>query len=88
MLDLATEKEHLAKAESDIAEGERRITQQTELIERLRRDDHNVGEAETLLETLRQTLRTWQDHRDLILVTIARLEGGAAGPTPKSTGAA
>lgn len=87
MLDLATEREHLAKADRDIAEGEERIRRQAELIERLREGGHSLSEAERLLATLTQTLQLWRDHRDEILRTIARLEsrrlgasGGASTP--------
>lgn len=87
MLDLATEREHLAKADRDIAEGEERISRQAELIERLREGGHSLSEAEGLLATLTQTLQLWRDHRDEILRTIARLEsrrlgasGGASTP--------
>ena len=77
MLDLATEREHLAKAERDIAEGEERISRQAQLIERLREGGHSLSEAQALLATLTQTLQTWRDHRDEILRTIARLESEA-----------
>jgi flagellar motility protein MotE (MotC chaperone) len=79
MLDLATEREHLAKADRDIAEGEARISHQVELIERLREGGHSVSDAERLLTTLQQTLETWQNHREEILRTIARLERGELG---------
>ena len=75
MADLSTERENLAKAESDIAEGERRITAQAVLIERLRRDNHETAEAEKLLLSLQQTLDLWNAHRDEILYQIGRLEG-------------
>ncbi|MBV9749245.1 MAG: hypothetical protein JO157_10555 [Acetobacteraceae bacterium] len=74
MTELARERESLVKADSDIADGERRITAQTLLVERLRRDGHGTGEAERLLQTLRQTLEAWKEHRDEIRVVIARLE--------------
>ncbi len=80
MLDLATERDHLAKADRDIAEGEARISRQVELIGRLRENGHSVSDAEELLATLRQTLQAWQDHRTEILRTIARLESGELGP--------
>ena len=79
MLDLATEREHLAKADRDIAEGQERISRQVELIERLRDGGHDLSDAERLLETLQQTLQAWQDHRDEIARTIARLESEALG---------
>ena len=74
MLDLATEKTELAKANRDITEGEDRIAHQAELVERLRAAGQDVAAAEKLLTTLQQTLSAWKDHRDLILMAIARLE--------------
>ncbi len=74
MSDLAMERAHLVKAESDIGEGERRVAAQILLIERLRQDGHATGEAERLLVTFEQTLKTWKEHREAILEGIARLE--------------
>ena len=79
LLSLADEKKHLAQADRDIAMGEERIARQAELIEEMRESGQSVIEAEKLLRTLRQCLETWQDHREEILRTIIRLEGGAAG---------
>ena len=79
MLDLATEKTHLAKAELDITEGEDRVTHQAGLVERLRVAGQDVAVAERLLSTLRQTLLAWKDHRNIILMTIARLEREQGG---------
>ena len=74
MPDLATEREHLVKADLDIAEGERRVIAQQLLLERLQRAGHETGNAETLLATLRQTLDAWKAHRNEILRAIAHLE--------------
>jgi hypothetical protein len=78
-LDLPTEKRHLAIAVRDIAEGEERIQRQLTLLDTLRQRGQNLTEAEHLLQTLRQTLQTWEDHRDLIVQAIARLESAPAG---------
>ena len=72
MADPDLEREHLGKAERDIAEGERRITRQMVLIERLRQDGHDTAEAEKLLLTLRETLAEWQTHREEILRELER----------------
>ena len=74
MPNLDVERAHLVKADRDIAEGGRRVSAQVLLIERLRVGGHSTGDAENLLQTLRQTLQAWQNHRDLILQAIARLE--------------
>ncbi|WP_210529646.1 hypothetical protein [Rubellimicrobium arenae] len=90
MLNLATERATLAKAERDIAEGEARIANQADLVGRLRATGQDIGMAEALLATLQGTLRQWQDHRDEILRTIARLEQESAPageePGPGTTG--
>lgn len=83
MLDLATERQHLVKAEIDIAAGERRIARQAELVARLHLGGHNTVQAEALLETLRETLLSWRDHRDVIRYTIARLESETAPGRPR-----
>ena len=74
MADLATEREHLTRADRDIVAGERRVTAQVLLIERFRGGGHDTREAERLLLTMQQSLETWQGHRNLILQEIARLE--------------
>ena len=72
MLGRSAEQEALARAERDIADGERRVTDQIVLIEALRRDGHDVSEAEKLLQTFLETLVAWHGHRDEILVELAR----------------
>ncbi|WP_414473117.1 hypothetical protein [Microvirga sp. M2] len=74
MADPVAEREHLARAERDIAEGERRVTRQTLLVEELRRDGRDTGEAERHLLILQETLASWYSHRDLILQELARHE--------------
>ncbi len=72
MIDPAVERQHLAQAENDIAEGERRVTNQILLIDEMRRDGHDTAEAERYLQTLRETLAVWYDHRDMILRELER----------------
>lgn len=86
MLTLEDERGHLAKADRDLAEGERRISAQMLIIEHLRATGHGTDAAERLLLTLRETLETWLNHRVLIVETITRLEG--ASPTVMPGGAA
>lgn len=78
MPELATELKHLAKAERDIADGERHVTAQMLMVERLRDTGHDTREAQRLLLNLRQSLDAWWDHRDAILRVIARLERAPA----------
>ena len=72
MPDPALERAHLAKAELGITEGEVRVTNQMLRIEEMRRDGHDVREAEKLLLTLRETLAAWYDHREAILQDLAQ----------------
>lgn len=74
MPNLAVERQHLVKANRDIAEGEKRILAQTQFIERLRRKGQETDQAELLLLNLQQTLAVWQAHREQIRETIAQLE--------------
>ena len=74
MLSIAEERSHLLKAEQDVTEGERRIAEQTNLIERLKRHGHETEQAKELLVTLKETLQTWCAHRDEIRRTLAQLE--------------
>ena len=78
MSSLAVERANLAKSDLDIAEGERRIQDQTCLVERLRRNGAATDTAEQLLHNLQQTLTVWKTHRDLILQEIKRLEQAPA----------
>lgn len=74
MLSIAEERSHLAKAEQDVAEGERRLAAQTDLAERLKRLGHDSEQAESLLLTFMETLQAWRAHRDEIRRSLARLE--------------
>ena len=59
-----------------VAEGERRITQQMLLVEELRRDGHDTREAEGMLATFEQTLRSIHEHRAIIISTIRGIDEG------------
>ena len=83
MITLEIEREHLARADRDIAQGEARVAAQIELVERLRSIGHGPGAAEALLATMRQTLQAWRDHRDEILRIIERLERADRKPGAK-----
>lgn len=70
-----TERDHLAKADMDIAAGEKRVAEQIALIEWMTKKGQDTAEAEKLLRTLEQTLETWREHRQNILDAIARENG-------------
>lgn len=69
------EREDLAKADVDIAEGERRLAQQISLIQWMAKKGQDPEEATKLLWNYQTTLEAWREHRRLILQEIARLEG-------------
>ena len=75
-LDREAEVRHLAQAETHIADAERQVTAQAMVVERLRADGHDTGEAEWLLANLKGTLETMNEHRMLILNTICQIDDG------------
>jgi len=76
--ELAKERADLKKADLDIEAGAVRIARQTELVDRMLRAGVSVAEAEALLGTLRDTLASWETHRDEIVKRIAYLEAKVA----------
>ena len=72
--ELDIERANLAKAEQDIADGERRVSEQTIRIGKLDRDGHGTAKAWALLQTLRESLAERNAHRDAILKRIEYLE--------------
>ena len=66
------ERAELAKAEQDIADGDRRISEQIIRITQMREKGYDTARAEELLETLKATLEVWVRHRELILDAIER----------------
>jgi hypothetical protein len=59
-------REHLARADRDIAELRGRISHQLEIVERLRSYGISNQDREDLLATLGESLRILQRHRELI----------------------
>ncbi|GJE03342.1 hypothetical protein [Methylobacterium isbiliense] len=76
MPNIDREREHLAKADRDIAEGAQRINELVVRIQAGTAAGHDTTEAKRLLELMRETLEQWQVHRELILDAIARHERG------------
>ena len=72
MSDPFMESEHLARAERHIAEGERRVAAQREIIARLVEEGRDTALAKKLLQSLEQALEQWHVHRRLILESLAR----------------
>jgi hypothetical protein len=78
MFDLERECDALAKADRDIAEGQRRIAEQKALIASMIGQGLETSLAEELLRTLEQTLYEWKIHQQLIREAIIT-HGGCAG---------
>jgi hypothetical protein len=87
MTNLQQERDDLIQADRHLAEGERRIAEQIELIQRMTRNGYDTVVAKGLLRLLEETLTIWKQHRVLILETIARYElsepAGLKGPIPE-----
>ncbi|KLK90490.1 hypothetical protein AA309_25430 [Microvirga vignae] len=80
MTDLQQERDDLIQADRHLAQGERRIADQIALIQWMTMKGYNTAVATDLLRLLEQTLALWQEHRQLILETIARHERSASRP--------
>jgi hypothetical protein len=80
--ELAHEWDELRKAEQDIVEGQLRVDQQHQLMERLIFQGHDTIQAAALLDSLEQTLDAWRGHRSLIQARIDVLERANSGPAP------
>ena len=60
---LRKEEKHRARFEQLVTEGEKRVTEQTLVIQRLRADGHDTTRAEQFLEQLRKNLEEWHQTR-------------------------
>jgi len=73
MPDLEQERAALLKADQDIADGERRVTEQKLRIRQLIARGEDTTDALETLRLLRESLEIWREHRQSIVDTIARL---------------
>jgi hypothetical protein len=71
-MDRAIELDHLQKADVDLAKGRERVERQLELITRLTEHGHDVTAANSLLQTMRETLAVMEEHRRAILQELSR----------------
>jgi hypothetical protein len=71
-MDRAEEAAHLERADQHIADGQRRIARQRDIIETKRLDAPHRGEAERLLILLQQSLRLMVSHRESIARELER----------------
>jgi hypothetical protein len=68
----------LGEADRHIAVAERNITEQQCRLEKLRADGHDTKLAEQMLTDFQINLQTLNEHRDLIIKTIAQINQGLA----------
>jgi hypothetical protein len=73
-MDRRSEVSHLHKAEAEIASGRERIGRQEQLVARLKRDGHDSSTAESMLQTMRDSLNVMKVHRELILDQLAAMK--------------
>jgi hypothetical protein len=71
--DLQRERDDLAKADEVILKGERRVSEQLIVIERLALRGEDIAAAEELLANLLANLDQWHVHRAIILERIRQL---------------
>ncbi|MBB4367301.1 hypothetical protein GGD63_000070 [Bradyrhizobium sp. cir1] len=71
---LLNEQRLLAKADLDIEEGWRRIHKQEDRVRDLQAGGYDSGQAERLVDLLKQTLVEWERHRTLIIQRVNYLQ--------------
>jgi hypothetical protein len=72
MPDIEQELQHLAQADRQLAEGNRRVAEQIALIEHMTEKSQDTTEARKLLRNFEQILGHFHVHRQLILAALAR----------------
>ncbi|MDE1936666.1 hypothetical protein [Bradyrhizobium sp.] len=75
-MDRKTELQHLALAERTVAQGERHIAREEQMISELDRAGHDTSEAVALLATYRRTQAQHVAHRNLILKMLQQGDPG------------
>jgi hypothetical protein len=83
MANLQQEREHLIMADRHILAGEQRIADQMLRIAEMSGKGQDTQEARKLLLNYRDTLETWQAHRELIRDAIARGEARAGADSSR-----
>ena len=70
-MDVAESLSDLAVADAHVAQGERHVVRQREIIDELKLGGHSTRLAESLLDSFEQTLASHVAHRDRILADLA-----------------
>lgn len=73
MTDPVKEAADLAKADEDIAAGEKRLADQISLIEELKYRGESTEEAEKVRHTFEEVLKVFRAHRQLIVDALKRI---------------
>jgi|SoiMethySBSTD1v2_1073268.scaffolds.fasta_scaffold5844848_1 hypothetical protein len=73
------DKQELERAEQDIMAAQRRVDQQKQAIETLRRDSHDTAVAKELLEALEHSLVGMKQHRNIMLEELGLYGPGESG---------
>ena len=66
----------LAESDRHIADAERKVTRQQLRLDRLRADGHDTKAAEEMLRAFEDALKTFREHRHLIVMTIEQIDKG------------
>ncbi|GLR83365.1 hypothetical protein [Bradyrhizobium iriomotense] len=82
---LNAEQRLLVKADRDIEEGWQRIRDQEDRVRDLTAGGHDTGQAERLVELLKQTVVEWERHRTLIEQRVIYLRE-QVDPAPQGRG--
>jgi hypothetical protein len=75
-VDREVELARLAEADRHIVNAERNVSEQSLLVEKLRRDGRDAKLAEETLRNFETALGTLRQHRDLIISTIEQIDRG------------
>jgi hypothetical protein len=76
-MDRSTLQQHLDLAHRHAADGRKRVAHQEAIVDELREDGHDPTAAEALLETLRETQRTFVAEVERLERELAQAQGGA-----------
>ena len=76
MPNLEHELADLAAAERHIERGRDRVERQRELVRRLEQHGHDAVDAQKLLNIMESVLRTFEEHRDMIIAAVAAARKG------------
>ncbi len=77
-MDREAEVRRLNEADGHVATGERHVTEQQLIVDKLRAEGRDTQEAKRLLKMMQDSLDAYREHRQLILEMIAQIDAGLA----------